>query len=193
MCVLRSTSPGADRYEAGPVDGASAVPVLPPWMGCGCCPGAGGSGHCPATARRTAIAGADGRTSPGSGGCASAALKAPSREEIQRRESATFYAALPSAGGALDAVAKIHGAASTHGVLLSHGEYRLVRDGSARLWRYQISLPARASYPHLRAWLADTLSAVPSASLDELSLRRADSSGDVVEALVRLTLYMRAD
>ena len=125
-----------------------------------------------------------------------AALKVPSREEIQLRDIAGFYAALPSAGGAgggLDAVAKIHGAAGTHGVSLSHGEYRLVRDGSARLWRYQITLPARASYPHLRAWLAETLSAVPSASLDELSLRRADSGSDVVEALVRLTLYTRAD
>ncbi len=122
-----------------------------------------------------------------------AALQAPSPEAIQDRQLAGFYARLPAATGALETVAAIHAAASANGVTLAHGEYRLARDGKAPVWRYQISLPARASYPHLRAWLDDTLNAVPAASLDEISLRREDSTGDSVEARVRLTLYMRAD
>ena len=122
-----------------------------------------------------------------------ATLQAPSQEAMQVRQLAAFYARLPAASGALDAVAAIHAAASANGVSLAHGEYRLARDGNAPLWRYQITLPARASYPQLRAWLGAALGAVPAASLDEISLRREDSSGDSVEARVRLTLYMRAD
>lgn len=122
-----------------------------------------------------------------------AALQAPSQQELQARQLAGFYARLPAASGAPEAVAAIHAAARANGVSLTRGEYRLVRDGNAPLWRYQITLPARATYPRLRAWLGATLLAVPAASLDEISLRRDDSSGDAVEARVRLTLYMRAD
>ena len=120
-------------------------------------------------------------------------VKAPSQDEVKRGQLTAFYARLPAAADALEAIADIHGAAQVNGVTLAHGEYRLARDGGAPLMRYQITLPARSTYPRLRAWLADTLDAVPNVSLDEISLKRDDAGSDSVDARVRLTLYLRAD
>lgn len=101
---------------------------------------------------------------------------------------------------AIENVAIIHQRAEANGVKLATGEYRLVREGGGgnvgdaggtRLLRYQIALPARATYPQLRAWLADVMNAVPTAALDELSLRRDDIGNGTVDARVRLTLFVK--
>lgn len=116
----------------------------------------------------------------------------PNQEEASSGRLAAFYAGLPGAAGALEAVEAIHRAAGANGVKLAHGEYRLAREGGAQMLRYQITLPARSSYPRLRAWLADTMNAVPTAALDEISFRRDDVGSDSVESRVRLTLFLRA-
>lgn len=103
-----------------------------------------------------------------------------------------LLAGLPAADEALQAVALVHRSAAAHGVALSHGEYRVLREGGARWLRYQISLPAQAPYPALRAWMAEVMNAVPHASLDELGLRREDPSQPQLDARLRFTLYLRA-
>jgi hypothetical protein len=105
---------------------------------------------------------------------------------------AAFYTGLPDAAGTAAAIEAIHHAAGANGVSLAQGEYRLAREAGAPLVRYQITLPAKASYPRLRAWLADTLNAVPAAALDEIAFRRDDAGSATVEARVRLTLFLRA-
>jgi Tfp pilus assembly protein FimV len=105
---------------------------------------------------------------------------------------AAFRAGLPGIEGTAAAIAAIHRAAAANGVSLVQGEYRLAREAGAPLQRYQITLPAKASYPRLRAWLADTLNTVPAAALDEIALRRDDAGSAAVEARVRLTLFLRA-
>jgi len=113
-------------------------------------------------------------------------------KQTQQLQLANFYASLPTATGALEAIATIQQAADANGVVLAHGEYRLSRDASLPLMRYQITLPARSEYPQLRAWLSDVMNAIPALALDEFSLRRDDSTRDAVDARVRLTLFMRA-
>lgn len=115
----------------------------------------------------------------------------PNQEEAAIKRLAAIYASLPASNGALEAVEIVHRAAEANGVKLANGEYRLVREGSAQLLRYQITLPARSSYPHLRAWLADVMNAIPAAALDDISFRRDDVGSDSVEARVRLTLFLR--
>lgn len=115
----------------------------------------------------------------------------PSQENAASKRTADFYASLPEATGALEAIEVIHSIAAAKGVKLATGDYRLVREGGAHLQRYQITLPARASYPGLRAWIAEVMNAVPSAALDEISFRREDVGSDSVEARVRITLFLR--
>jgi hypothetical protein len=120
-------------------------------------------------------------------------VQQPHPEEAANKRLAGFYAGLPAASGALETIDIIHRAAQTRGVQLAQGEYRLAQESGARLLRYQITLPARASYPQLRAWLADVMNALPTAALDEISFRRDDVGSASVETRVRLTLFMRAD
>ncbi len=117
----------------------------------------------------------------------------PNPEEATSKRISGFYADLPAPVGALEAIESIHKAAKANGVKLAHGEYRMTRESGAPLLRYQITLPARASYPHLRAWIGDVMNTIPTAALDEISFRREDVGSDSVEARVRLTLFLRAD
>ena len=78
-------------------------------------------------------------------------------------------------------------------VRYASGEYRLLREAGAPFARYQLLLPARSTYPALRAWLADTLNAHPQVALDEIAMRRDDASDAKVDTRVRLTLYQKAD
>lgn len=113
-------------------------------------------------------------------------------QETPRSRLEVLYASLPVATDTLAAVKTIHQAAAANGVKLAHGDYRLARDTGTPLLRYQITLPARASYPQLRAWLSDVMNAVPTAALDEINFRRDDVGSPSVESRMRLTLFLRA-
>lgn len=115
----------------------------------------------------------------------------PDQNEAANSRLAAFYASLPGASGALDAIDLIHRSAGANGVKLAQGEYRLTREGSAQLLRYQITLPARSNYLPLRAWLADVMNALPTAALDEISFKRDNVGNAAVEAHVRLTLFLK--
>ena len=115
----------------------------------------------------------------------------PDQNEAANNRLAAFYARLPGTSGALDAIDLIHRSAGTNGVKLAQGEYRLMREGSAQLLRYQITLPARSNYLSLRAWLTDVMNALPTAALDEISFKRDNVGNTAVEANVRLTLFLK--
>ncbi len=106
--------------------------------------------------------------------------------------ASSFYASLPTVPSALQAIEVIHRTAASRQVRLLTGEYRLARDGNPQLQRYQITLPARATYPQVRAWVSELMNEVPNAALDELSFRRDEPGSDAVEVRLRLTLFLKA-
>lgn len=120
--------------------------------------------------------------------------KPPDKQDSAAAQQAAFLASLPAGGtnAGSDTVKAIHRIAAAHGVRLATGEYRMVREGSDPFQRYQITLPASASYPHLRAWVAQMMNEIPNLALDELSLRRADVGAENIEARMRFTLFMKA-
>lgn len=115
----------------------------------------------------------------------------PDPDATANQRLVAFYESFPNAKGMLQAVETIHLSAAANGVKLATGDYRLVRDGSAKLQRYQMNLPAQASYASLHRWLAEVMNSVPSVSLDDISFQRDDVGSDSVEANVRLTLFLR--
>jgi hypothetical protein len=119
------------------------------------------------------------------------ASQQPSAGADSSKRTHEFYSSLPAPSGALDAIEVIHRLAAAKGVKLATGDYRLVREGNTQLQRYQITLPARARYPNLRAWIADVMNALPSAALEEVSFGRDDVSKDSVDARIRFTLFLR--
>lgn len=122
----------------------------------------------------------------------SARAQSPQAQDTGKQQQLALYAHLPDSRGALLAVDQIHRSAGVHRVELASGEYRVMRDAKGQMARYQITLPARSSYPNLRAWLAEVMNTVPTVALDDISFQRDMAASDVVDARVRLTLWMRA-
>ena len=119
-------------------------------------------------------------------------VERPDPGAAEKQRLIAFYDSFPPTQGMLDVIKTIHSRATENGVKLATGSYRLVRDGDAKLQRYQIILPARASYANVHSWLADVMNAVPTVALNDISLQRDDVGSDSVEANVQLTLFLRA-
>ncbi|MGQ9860597.1 MAG: hypothetical protein ACUVSD_01125 [Thiobacillaceae bacterium] len=118
------------------------------------------------------------------------ALRARQTEEPQRVDALDR---LTDPRETPEAVGRLFKAASRAGLALDQGEYRLQGGaGGAGLLRYQIVLPAQASYPVLRSFLADALNANPGLALDALDLSRDRVESGELKAMLRFTLYLDA-
>jgi heme exporter protein D len=113
------------------------------------------------------------------------------QEDAAIRQS-LFFATLPDSSDTLHAVAVLNRAAKSGAFSLSTGEFRVVRQGNDPLMRYQITVPMRTDYPHIHAWLAQVLTQLPNAALDEVSFKREDAATPELDAKLRLTVFMRA-
>lgn len=103
---------------------------------------------------------------------------------------AGFYRYFPASKDLPGTVLAIHERASAEGLALDTGEYRLTREPSLRMLRYQITLPVKASYPKVRRFIERTLFEVPGLSLDDVSLRREAIGEAAVEARVQFSLFL---
>lgn len=111
----------------------------------------------------------------------------PQTPEEQR---AAFYRQFPAQADATRWIERIYRAAAAEKLSLTRGEYVLVPVADSGLSRYQISLPVRGSYGHIRRFIATTLATVPNLNLDDLSLQRQDIGDSQVEGRIRLSLYL---
>jgi hypothetical protein len=103
----------------------------------------------------------------------------------------TFYGFFPDIAGLPESLDKVYAAAAHQGVLLEQGEYRLINDRDGKFRHYQVTLPVKAAYPKVRSFVEEVLRELPSAALDQVSLKRESVAANVVEAQVKFTLFMR--
>ncbi len=96
--------------------------------------------------------------------------------------------ALPPESALPDILRAIAESAKKQGVATESGDYRQSRED--RILRCRLVLPVQASYPQLRAWLAETLNSHPGAALDELNVHRAATAEGVVQGRVQISLYL---
>lgn len=103
-----------------------------------------------------------------------------------------FYAFFDGPGPThwLDA---LYAAAAAQDLVLTRGEYRMTADRSGKLARYQVTLPVQGSYLQIRRFVAQALTDVPVASLDDISFKRDSITATQLEASIKLTLYLNAD
>lgn len=116
------------------------------------------------------------------------AAVAPDRPELQL---AAFYQQLGSADQAPDVLRRLYRNARDAGLSLDRGEYRPVRDNSAKILHYQIGLPVKGSYPQVRRFLAQSLRDEPGLALDSVGFQR-ETSGGALDVQLRMTLFVRA-
>jgi hypothetical protein len=101
-----------------------------------------------------------------------------------------FYAGLGERRYAEQQVATLFGLAERHGVEWSRGDYKETYDAAAGVYLYQLDLPLKGTDAAIWRFCAAAMVSMPYASLDEISFRRETIGDDVVEARVRLTLYL---
>lgn len=102
----------------------------------------------------------------------------------------TYYKFFPSQTSSPDWLEKIYKAAQDQKIQLEQGEYRITSEKTGKLVHYQITLPVKGTYLQLRKFLAAVLTEIPIASLDHISFERQKIGDEVVEAKIRLTLYL---
>lgn len=104
-----------------------------------------------------------------------------------------FHNFFPKSKQSPELLAKIYSAASRLGVALGQGEYRMARDHSGKLLRYEVNFPVRAEYLQIRKFLNQVLSDIPSASLDNVSFQRRNISSPMLDSQIKLTIYLESD
>lgn len=81
--------------------------------------------------------------------------------------------------------------AEQQGVSLPQGQVTLHPIANSSLLRLELRLPVRADYPAVRGFMAASLAALPSLSLDGFTFKRADIGATQVDAELRLSFYLR--
>jgi hypothetical protein len=101
-----------------------------------------------------------------------------------------FYGLFPSAGRIAPEMQKLWVVANEYKIDLQQGEYRLESSGTG-LARYRITLPVRASYGQIRQFVGFILKEIPTMSIDGLRFERKKISDTLLDAQIRLTLYLQ--
>jgi len=75
-------------------------------------------------------------------------------------------------------------------VVLDVGDYRYIRNRGEPYGRYRIELPVYADYATVRRFTARLMNDMPFAVLEDIRLTRDDVDSDIVEAHLRITLFL---
>lgn len=121
---------------------------------------------------------------------AAAALPPKPAPATEAERLASFVAAFPSDKDIPAAFSRLHALAARHGVPLAQAEFRLSAQSAEPLARYAMVLPVKTDYARLRAFVDDVLRDMPSVALEELSLRRDDLRTELIDARLRLVLFL---
>ena len=103
----------------------------------------------------------------------------------------SFYAFFPGDDIVPAVLERLFAAAARENLDLPQGDYRVAKESTGRLIRYEIMLPLKGSYPGLRRFIAQSLQETPALSLQGASFVRQGASDIGVDAQVRLALYVR--
>ena len=95
--------------------------------------------------------------------------------------------ALPPLTAFPQVLQELNALADKHGVTIDYASYTLTDDSGPR--RMEVNLPFKTRYLSLRAYLRDILLLKNAPSLDELTLKRQQSTDPLIEANIRLFYY----
>lgn len=100
-------------------------------------------------------------------------------------------ATLPAASDAPAIIGRLFATARRAGLTLDEGGYRSSLEGGGTIQRLQISLPLAGTWPALRTFIADSLTANPSLVLEGLNLSRETLAEESLKTQLRFSLYLR--
>lgn len=97
----------------------------------------------------------------------------------------------PAAAALSQELTRLYDLADKLGLNVDRAAYRRAEEGGTPFERVSLQLPVRGSYAAVYGWLQQTLEAMPEAALESLVVRRVDAGADLVEAEIRLHLFLR--
>lgn len=103
---------------------------------------------------------------------------------------AEFYGQFPVMRTLPDLLETLHALAQKHGITLGRGDFKFGSAEGGKLLRYQITLPVKCSYPHLRSFIDEAAVKLPTMGLSEISLKREAVGDNLVQAKLDFTLFL---
>lgn len=101
-----------------------------------------------------------------------------------------FYAYFDGDLSYVDWLARFYDVAERTGVRVQRVDYRTVEPAGIPLVLHEVSVPMTADYARVRAFSEGVLTAVPIASLDQITFRRQRTNQAEVEADLRFSFYL---
>lgn len=98
---------------------------------------------------------------------------------------------LPDAGSIPAVTNRLAGLAEEQGIALDQGQYSLEPVAGTHLLRWRARFPVTAGYPALKRFMATSLDALPSLTLDGFKVERQDIGAEMVHAELAFSLYVR--
>jgi len=118
-----------------------------------------------------------------------AAIRAPQRVAVV--QSSGFIDNLPDSHAASAVIGQLERLAQAHGLQLLRGQYTQAPITGTSLLRWQLSLPVKAEYPKIIAFVGVSMQALPTLALEEIKLKRDKIETSVLDADLRFNLYLR--
>lgn len=113
------------------------------------------------------------------------------QQRLQQERYQDFVDRLPTLAERSDVLKALFDASTSSGFTLSQAEYQLQPNVHGGYYRLQMSIPVTTSYPKLRTFLDALLVSLPSASIDEIALRRETVSALAVSANLKLSIFFK--
>ena len=104
---------------------------------------------------------------------------------------AAFHAYLPAHDMIPDQLKELVNVAQANGVTLAKADYKAQAEPRGGFTRYQITLPIKADYAKVQAFILAALQALPTLTLDSVAFRREQIEAGEVEARVQFQLLVR--
>ncbi|MEQ1601802.1 MAG: type 4a pilus biogenesis protein PilO [Methylophilaceae bacterium] len=101
----------------------------------------------------------------------------------------TFFAQFPTPDTLPAELQSIFDMAQKHGLNLNEVSYKKSVSPNEHLTRLSLDFNVVSDYPSIRAFITDTLVALPYVSLDQLALKRKNVLSNEVQSNIRLTLH----
>lgn len=104
---------------------------------------------------------------------------------------AAFHAYLPAHDSIPDQLKALLEVAQQSGVTLAKADYKPQEDGNTAFLRYQITLPVKAEYAQLQAFIVDALQALPTLTLDSVLFKREQIEAGEIDARIQFILLVK--
>lgn len=112
------------------------------------------------------------------------------QRSVAEERLANFYDSLGEKRYAEQQVKTLFAIAAKTGLTLNQAEYKFAFDRNGRYHSYQINLPIKGAYGAIRQFCEQMLLAIPFASLDKIHFKRDAIASPMLEAKLRITLYL---